>query len=95
MKEQNVQTQIKAKLKKVGWLVLKLTVTSYAGFPDLICLRYPGTVAFIEVKLPGKQPTALQSHWISLLTKLGFDTRVARSLDDVRDLLSEPQNKTS
>lgn len=94
MKEQNIQTNIKNKLKKAGWVVLKLTVVSYAGFPDLLCLKKPGRVAFVEVKKPGNNPTALQKYWLDFLLKMGFDARVAYSVDDVQSL-GKPQNKTS
>lgn len=46
-----------------GAFVHKLNMLYTVGFPDLLVI-YRGTVAFYELKRPGKQPTAIQ--WATL-----------------------------
>lgn len=88
MTEQAIQSKIKKRLTKSNWIVLKLTVVSFSGFPDLICLKNPGIAAFIEVKRPGNEPTRLQRYWMDKLRDLGFDVRVACSMEDINDMIN-------
>ena len=49
MKESELQTQIKNRLTKHGWLVVKLISTNWNGIPDLLCMR-KGVAMMLEVK---------------------------------------------
>lgn len=59
MIESKIQTKIINKLKKEGWICIKLIRTSLNGIPDLICLKNGETI-FIEVKQPNGKLSELQ-----------------------------------
>ena len=82
MKESEIQSKIRDKLTKSGWLVIKLEKTSWNGIPDLMCIRR-GNVIFLEVKTESNVVAPLQQHRIETLNKLGFFSRVVRSLEDI------------
>ena len=82
MKESELQTKIKDKLTKSGWLVIKLEKTSWNGIPDLMCIR-KGNVIFLEVKTEKGIIAPLQEHRIKTLNNIGCFARVVRSVEDV------------
>ena len=82
MRESELQTKIKDKLTKSGWLVVKLERTSWNGIPDLMCIR-KGNVIFLEVKTESGIIAPLQDHRIKTLNAIGCFARVVRSVDDV------------
>jgi Holliday junction resolvase len=57
-----------------------------AGFPDIICVR-EGICLWIEVKRPGKKPTALQVMELERWRECGCLTIVAYCVDDVRGIM--------
>ena len=75
MTEQYRQSKISSRLKKEGWLVVKLMKTTMNGIPDLMCLRN-GIVFFVEVKTPKGILSELQKYTISELQKQGFETKI-------------------
>lgn len=75
MTEQYRQSKISSRLKKEGWLVVKLMKTTMNGIPDLMCLRN-GIVFFVEVKTPKGILSELQKYTISELQKQGFETKL-------------------
>lgn len=75
MTEQYRQSKISSRLKKEGWLVVKLMKTTMNGIPDLMCLRN-GIVLFVEVKTPKGILSELQKYTISELQKQGFETKI-------------------
>jgi Holliday junction resolvase len=84
--EKNIQSSIRDHLRQNGWLVIKLVVTSMFGVPDLLCIK-GGKVVFIEVKQPGKKPTALQVATHIKLTGHGVQVLIATSVNDIRGML--------
>jgi Holliday junction resolvase len=82
MRESDLQTKIKDKLTKSGWLVIKLEKTSWNGIPDLLCIRKGNTI-FLEVKTDKGIVAPLQEHRIKTLNNIGCFARVVRSLDDI------------
>lgn len=54
-----------------GGKAIKGTTINTKGFPDRIIVLPGGRVGFLELKRPGKKPTALQAHWIKHLQTLG------------------------
>lgn len=75
MKEQQLQTKIKNRLKKEGWEVIKLIKTSHNGIPDLLALRN-GEAMFIEVKQEKGVVSALQKARMEQLKSLGFTVKI-------------------
>jgi len=82
MKESQLQTQIKNRLTKHGWLVVKIISSSMNGIPDLMCIR-KGVVIFLEVKTDVGIVAPLQEYVMKLLKSNGVHSRVVRSLDDI------------
>lgn len=82
MKESEIQSKIRDKLTKSGWLVIKLEKTSWNGIPDLMCIR-KGNVIFLEVKTESGIIAPLQEHRIKTLNAIGCFARVVRCVEDV------------
>ena len=82
MRESEIQSKIRDKLTKSGWLVIKLEKTSWNGIPDLMCIR-KGNVIFLEVKTESGIIAPLQDHRIKTLNAIGCFARVVRSVEDV------------
>lgn len=82
MKESQLQTQIKNRLTKHGWLVVKIITSSMNGIPDLMCIR-KGVVMFLEVKTDVGVVAILQEYVMKVLQSNGVHTRVVRCIDDV------------
>ena len=70
--ESQIQTAIRNKLIKQGWLIIKLIQTSFNGVPDLLCLK-DGKAVFIEVKKVNGKASPLQMHRHDQLRKAGFE----------------------
>ena len=63
---------------------------SIRGMPDVILLKYPGNVIFIELKRNSKQKLKeLQEHRRRQLQDLGFDHRVVKDKQDIYDIVNE------
>ena len=75
MRESSVQRKIIKQMEKEGWMVIKIIRANMAGLPDLLLLR-EGVARWVEVKQPGKKPTALQSARHALLRRMGFSVEV-------------------
>jgi Holliday junction resolvase len=75
MLESAIQTKIKNRLEKEGWIVVKLIKTSMNGIPDLMALK-DGTVKFIEVKQTVGILSELQKIRIKQLKHRGFEVLV-------------------
>jgi Holliday junction resolvase len=78
-----------------GWWVLKVAGGPYqtAGIPDLLCVK-DGRAAFVEVKQPGKAPTAIQLHRMNEIKKTGgavaaVATSVAEAMEILRTSAEE------
>jgi hypothetical protein len=82
MKESQLQTQIKNRLTKHGWLVVKIITSTMNGIPDLMCIR-KGVVIFLEVKTEDGVVAPLQEYVMRVLTSNQVHSRVVRSVDDV------------
>ena len=86
MTETQVQSKIRKKLEKLGWYVIRLTVTGVSGMPDLLALKKGEKPFFIEVKkTKGGITSPLQIYQIKLLNKLGFKAIVANSWEVVEE----------
>lgn len=70
--ESTITAAIKRAAEADGWWVMKIHGSQYqlAGVPDLLCLK-AGLAAFIEVKQPGKQPTAIQRKRMQEIASIG------------------------
>jgi Holliday junction resolvase len=82
MKESQLQTQIKNRLTKHGWLVVKIITSTMNGIPDLMCIR-KGVVIFLEVKTDDGFVAPLQEYVMRVLSSNQVHSRVVRSVEDV------------
>jgi hypothetical protein len=80
--ESKIQTNIKARFERAGWMVVKLIQTNCNGIPDLMCLKNGQTV-FVEVKQPGREPTDLQRFRHTQLIQSGFQVFTLTSEKDL------------
>jgi Holliday junction resolvase len=80
--ESKIQTNIKARFERAGWIVVKLIQTNCNGIPDLMCLKNGQTV-FVEVKQPGRGPTDLQRFRHTQLIQSGFQVFTLTSEKDL------------
>lgn len=83
--ESEVQTKIKKRLEKSGWLVIKLIQTTLNGIPDLLALR-DNEAVFIEVKRPGGKVSPLQTYRIEQIKNKQFQVIIAYNTQDVNHL---------
>jgi Holliday junction resolvase len=82
MKESQLQTQIKNRLTKHGWLVVKIITSTMNGIPDLMCIR-KGVVMFLEVKTEQGVVAPLQEYVMRVLNSNQIHSRVVNCLEDV------------
>lgn len=59
--ESRTQQRLIADLKKRGWLVVKVSLCSMPGFPDIVALK-DGQTIFVEVKRPNGKTRPLQDY---------------------------------
>ena len=66
-------------IKQRGGRAVKFVSPGNAGMPDRLVLMPGGHASFVELKQPGRKPTALQLARHVQLRALGFDVRVIDS----------------
>lgn len=89
MTESALQKRVLEELKsEPGVRALRLTESPYleAGTPDLLVV-VEGRAVFVELKVEGEKPTPLQAYRGREWASVGALVGVARSLDEVLDLI--------
>ncbi len=86
--EQKIQYAINTYLKKQGWLVTKLMMTTTAGIPDLMAIK-EGKTIFIEVKKPGGRLSRIQEYRIAEIRAQDIPVLVTDNLNDLKEWLNE------
>ena len=88
-KEQDIQTCIMNYISSIGGLPIKFNnigIYAKAGVSDILaCIK--GRFVAIEVKKPGKKPTALQKQFIDAVNLIGGVAFWADNLNDVKEKL--------
>ncbi len=79
MREKSIEQILVREVSSRGGLCWKFTSPGTAGVPDRVVLLPGSKAGFIEVKAPGKEPTAQQLYRHEQLRDLGFQVFV---LDD-------------
>ena len=88
IRESTVEKAVCQWAKEHGILVMKLAGPQQKGQPDRMFL-YQGRACFMEIKAPGKKPTALQQKWLQDLWDRGFSAHwFDTSSDAIRFLKS-------
>lgn len=88
MRERDIENYLRNQVKAQGGKAYKFTSPGNSGVPDRIVLLPGGRVAFVELKAPGKKPTALQVNQQEQIRLLGQRVEVIDSKAKVDDLLS-------
>lgn len=88
-RESTIVAAVMGVAKSLGWYPLKIHGGPYqvAGIPDVLCLR-TGRAVWMEVKQPGRYPTAIQRKRMDELEKSGgTPCAVVTSKDQARAFL--------
>ena len=83
LKETSIEKALVQKVKSLDGICIKLTSPSMVGLPDRIILMPKEKIGFVELKVKGKKPRAIQLKRINKLRALGFKVFV---LDDKKNI---------
>lgn len=87
MNEKLIEKKLKAAVKKMGGIALKIYSPFFTGLPDRLILLPGGFIHWVEVKSTGKKLSPRQQIVHPFLTGLGFRTDVVDSPEGLHDLL--------
>lgn len=88
MRERDIESYLRNQVKKIKGIAYKFESPGNAGVPDRLVLLPNGKVQFIELKAPGKKPTALQLVQHRKLANLGFNVLVIDSKQGVDEFIA-------
>lgn len=83
MLEKTIESHLVKRARAAGGMAIKWVAPGMAGVPDRIVFLPGGRIVFVELKAPGKKPTAIQLHVHRLLANMGADVRVIDSKEQV------------
>lgn len=92
MRERVIEEYLRNRVKAEGGRAYKFVSPGNTGVPDRIVLMPEGRIVFVELKAPGKKPTALQKLQHKRIQDLGFKVLVIDSKEKVDKLIGT--NKT-
>jgi hypothetical protein len=87
MTEKDIENYLRDKVKDLKGKAYKWISPGNNGVPDRIVLFPGGSVAFIELKAPGKKATPLQLVQHKRLENLGFEVFVIDSKQGVDEFI--------
>lgn len=87
MRENIIEGYLRDRVKVIGGKAYKFVSPGNAGVPDRLVLLPRGRVVFVELKAPGKKPTALQIVQHRRIEKLGFKVFVVDSKQSVDEFI--------
>ena len=70
MRESEIEAYLVKRVREAGGVTYKFSSPSHAGVPDRVVILH-GRVGFLELKAPGKKPTALQQREIDRISAQG------------------------
>ncbi|WPS86481.1 VRR-NUC domain-containing protein [Brevibacillus halotolerans] len=91
MREKDIEAYLRKQVKSIGGRAYKFESPGNAGVPDRLVLFPGGRAAFVELKAPGKKPTALQLAQGKKISGLGFTVLVIDSKEGVDEFIREHQ----
>ena len=89
MREKIIEQHLVKAVKNSGGIAPKLVCPGFDGMPDRLVLLPRGTIGFVEVKAPGKEPRPLQVARHGLLRRLGFKVYVLDAPEQIGGILDE------
>ena len=84
MLEEDVESALVRRVKKLGGTAEKFTSPGRRSVPDRLVTLPDGSIIFVEVKAPGKKPTEKQARDHERRRKMGCDVRVIDSVEAAR-----------
>ena len=91
MREKAIEQKLCLMVKKRGGICPKFVSPGYDGMPDRIVLLPGCHFAFVEVKAPGKKPTASQTARHTVLRGLAVRAYVLDNEEQIGGILDEIQ----
>ena len=89
MRESEIESCLRAEVKKMGGMAVKFTSPGLDGVPDRIVLLPGRKIAFVELKAPGKKLRPLQEKRMRQLKSLGFPVYVVDGVEQIGGVLDE------
>jgi hypothetical protein len=87
VRESTIEAHLVQRVKAAGGIAYKWVSSSHAGVPDRIVILPNAYMAFVELKAPGKKPTALQNREHAKLIRMGMRVYVIDSIDGVDEFM--------
>lgn len=91
MRESTIEKYLALRIKKAGGLCWKFTSPNLRGVPDRLVILTLGRAFWVELKAPGKKPTALQLRRHAQLHNLGHKVVVLDTIEAVDAFVGEFQ----
>jgi Holliday junction resolvase len=87
--EKTIVANIMDEARRLGWWCMKNHGNAYSlkGLPDILAIKR-GFAAWMEVKLPGEEPTRIQLHRIRELIAAGCAATTVWSVGDAIEFLT-------
>lgn len=89
MRESKIEKHLSARVKEMGGLCWKFTSPNLRGVPDRVVILTLGRFCWVELKAPGKKPTALQLRRHAELRLRGHRVVVLDSVEAVDAFVGE------
>lgn len=91
--EKQIESFLRAEIKKIDGVSFKFTSSGNAGVPDRICIMPDGRVYFVEIKSQQGKLSSLQQAQIQRLRKLRQTVFVIHSKADVIEFVNFYNNR--
>lgn len=88
-RERDIEKWLRQKIRQMGGEAMKFTSPGNDGVPDRIAILPGGRVWFIELKVAGEKPKAIQEWQIERLRKLGCNVAVIAGMAEARSWIQE------
>lgn len=88
-RERDIEKWLRQKIEQMGGVAMKFTSPGNDGVPDRIAILPGGQVWFIELKVSGEKPKAIQEWQIERLRRLGCNVAVIAGMNEARNWLWE------
>ena len=93
MLEKQVERKLVDGVRKLGGVAVKFVSPASNGWPDRLLLLPGGRMWFIELKSDTGRLSVLQAARIRVLQQLGFDARVLKGAEQVKQFLQDIDNR--
>ena len=88
MRERDIERHLVKRVRELGGEIRKVAWTGRVNAPDRLVLRPGRRSVWVELKAPGKKPTAQQVREHNRMRRMGELVEVVDSLEGVEALLA-------